>query len=238
MPKKPSGIIGPVVLKATLQGLLGGLEKIKFSSAKEDIERFIADLWAREIRRTGGSILDVKQNSDQNDFDLTIELPGGFVFLDLVEVIYRDSKGRPYDNDDVQVKVFDFAEQIRDTVLKKSRHYGKVNSRPIHLLLYVTHWRFWPIELVVRLAQYLLLQTPPITENVFLLMPLDSEAAVCRVLFPSENPLEGRDPEEFREQLYFALDPTKAEVVVQAGVVPTITATFIEPLVVGRSLKI
>jgi hypothetical protein len=143
--------------------------------------------------------------------------PAGTVYMDLVELFYRDRDAKPYENDDTEIRIFDFAEQIRDTVLKKSQHYGKVGYTPIHLLLYVTHWRFWPAEPVIRLAQHFLNETPPITENVFLVLPLDSGTGTARVLFPSHNPLEGRDPAEFKDGTYLVLNPSKMEVVSNIG---------------------
>jgi hypothetical protein len=53
------------------------------------------------------------------------------------------------------------------------------------------------------------------SENVFLLMPLDSTTGSCRVLFPSRDPLEGRDPAEFKGQVYWVPNPTKATVAVR-----------------------
>jgi hypothetical protein len=214
MPQKPTGTIGPVTIQVGASGVTGGHQKIEFPTNKEAIERLIVEMWAAETRKAGGSILSIKQN-EEHDFDFTVELPGGTVSLDLVELFYRDGNGRPYDGENIEIDITRFAEQIRDTVMKKSRHYGRATDRPIHLLVYITHWLFWPADVVIRLAQHLLLETPPIIENVFLLAPLDSTAGTCRVLFPSRNPLEGWNPSEFKDQIYWVPNPTKATIEVQ-----------------------
>jgi hypothetical protein len=216
MPKKPTGNIGPFVAKSGPAGVTGGWEKIKFPEDKESIEKFALELWCSEIKKAGGSVRKVAKNPEDH-FDFTLELPGGKVYLDLVEFIYRDKEGRPYESDEIEIKVFDFAEQIHDTVLRKSQHYGKVGEVPIHLLLYVTHWRFWPPELVIRLAQHFLSEAPPIMENVFLVLPLDEKAGHARVLYPSRDPLEGHDPNEFKDTVCWILDPSKSECVSNIG---------------------
>jgi hypothetical protein len=133
--------------------------------------------------------------------------------MDLVELLYRDKEGKPYENNDIEIRIFDFAEQIRDTVMRKSQHYGKAGDTPIHLLLYVTHWRFWPSETVIHLVQHFLNQSPPIMEYVFLVLPLTATEGTARVLYPSRDPLEGHAPEDFREAKYLVLDPSKARIV-------------------------
>jgi hypothetical protein len=216
MPKKPTGNVGPVVAKAGSDGVTGGWEKIEFPDDKDSIERLMFDLWATETRKGGGNILKATKNA-LDDFDFTLELPGGRVHMDLVELFYRDEEGRPYENDNIEIRIYDYAEQIRDTVIKKSQHYGKVGDTPIHLLLYITHWRFWPSEPVIRLAQHFLNKSPPIIENVFLVLPLTATEGTARVLYPSSDPLEGRNPEEFKDATYLVPDLSKALVVSNIG---------------------
>src|SRR5262245_1301218 len=110
MPRKPTGKIGPLVLRGQPNGGTGVWEKLNFPDMKEDIERAVLDLWIDQMRSAGGTILSATKNPE-SDFDFTLELPGGLVSLDLVEIIYRDKDGRPYESDDVEVNVFDFAEQ-------------------------------------------------------------------------------------------------------------------------------
>jgi hypothetical protein len=211
MPQKPTGTIGPIIIQAGPSGVSGGHQKIKFPTDKGAIEQLIVEIWAAETRRAGGAILSIKRN-EENDFDFTVELPRGTVSLDLVELFYRDANGRPYDGENIEIDITRFAVQIRDTVMKKSRHYGRATDRPIHLLVYITHWRFWPMEVVIRLAQHLLLETPPIIENVFLLAPFDANTGTCRVLFPSRDPLEGKASSDFKDQVYWVPNPTKATI--------------------------
>jgi hypothetical protein len=106
-----------------------------------------------------------------------------------------------------------YAKQICDSVMRKSDHYGRPGANPIHLLMYITHWRFWPVEIVIRLVQYFLNKRRPIMENVFLVLPLDASTGTARLLFPSCDPLEGHDPSEFEQYEYLLPNPGKAEFV-------------------------
>src|SRR6185503_16163554 len=116
------------VLRVGPAGVTGGWEQIQFPKTKEEIEKFVLDLWTAEVRRAGGSILTVTQN-EEDDFDFTLELPGGIVSLDLVEVFYSDGENRPYETTDIEVSVSRYAKQICESVKRKSKHYGKAAPR-------------------------------------------------------------------------------------------------------------
>src|ERR1700719_4826933 len=152
-PNKPTGMVGPLTIRATSDGSSGGWNKIEFPNNKEGIEKLMVEMWASAIRKAGGSIIEIIQNKE-DDFDFTLVLPGGTVSLDLVELIYSDGQNKPYEGDGIEIKVHEYAEQIFNLVMKKSGRYGSAGTRPIHLLVYITHWRFWTSEIVIRLAQY------------------------------------------------------------------------------------
>lgn len=212
MAKKPTGDIGPVSATSTPTGATGGWNKIVFPKDKESIETLIINMWASATRRVGGTVHEIVQNK-QNDFDFMLVLPGGTVSMELVEFMYRDGQGKPYDGDEIEIKSFDYAMQLAATVMRKSSHYGKVGGQPIHLLVYITHWRFWSNEVAIRLAQHFLNENPPIFENVFFIEPLEDKEGNARVLYPSRNPMEGRNPEEFKDHFSLTLNPGNWKVI-------------------------
>jgi hypothetical protein len=212
MAKKPTGNIGPFSATSTPNGVTGAWKKIEFPKDKESIEKLVVEMWASATRSAGATIYEIIQNR-QNDFDFTLVLPGGTVSMDLVEFIYRDGQGKPYDGDQIEIKSFDYAEQLVATVMGKSAHYGKVGAQPIHLLVYITHWRFWSNEVAIRLAQYFLSEIPPIFENVFFIEPFDAKEGNARVLYPSRSPMEGHSPEEFKDHFSLTLNPGNWEVI-------------------------
>jgi hypothetical protein len=210
MPDKPTGRIGPYRISRGPDGPVGDWVKIQFPKEKENIEQFILELFLSEMRKNGASILSAKKNPE-NSLDFTLELPGGRVSLELAEIFYRDADGLPYEGEGIRIESYRYAEQIRDAIMKKSARYGKAGTQPIHLLTYITHWRFHAHEVVIRLVQYMLQQSQPIMENVFFLSPLDKTSAVLRVLYPSQNPLESHDINSFRDDWYLTFNPAKWE---------------------------
>jgi hypothetical protein len=179
MRRKPTGKIGPVSVTARPTGPTMKWSAIEFPPDKERVEQIALDLFVAAGKKIGFSFREINRNAE-NHFDYTIELPGGRIFLDLAEVLYVDQAGQPYVSREKKIMTYRYAEQIYTTVMKKSDHYGRANTTPIHLLTYITHWRFQPNEIAIRLAQHFLQQTPPVMENVFLLLPLDGNEAELR----------------------------------------------------------
>jgi hypothetical protein len=213
MGKKPKGKKG--TFKVSLDGAAakGGFEPIVYPENKDDIEKFVVNLWLAETRKAGGTVLNVIQNPE-DDLDFTLKLPSGVIKLELVELIYSDVGGNPYEADEFWIESFELAEKIVALVDKKSEHYGgRQPTRPIHLLLYITHWQFLPSEVAIRLAQHFLHLKKPIFENIFFLSPVRASNGSVRVLYPSKEPLEGRHPTEFIDHRYLNLNPSKFEIV-------------------------
>jgi hypothetical protein len=133
--------------------------------------------------------------------------------MDLVEFIYRDGQGKPYEGDQIEIKSFNYAKQLVAAVMDKSAHYGKAGAHPIDLLVYITHWRFWSNEVAIRLTQHFLSEIPPIFENVFFIEPFDAKEGNARLLYPSRNLMEGHRPEEYKDHFSLTLNPGNWEIV-------------------------
>jgi hypothetical protein len=195
---------------------------VPFPSKKEEIEKLVAHQWLAEAQKTDQSIRGYMQN-EQDNFDLTVSTDSGDVSMDLVEFVYRDQQGCPYEGQNLAIAFSDFASQIRDTVKKKSDHYGKASGRPIYLLVYVTHWRFVPAHPdLIALAQYFIATNPTIMEKVYFLAPMP-RGGISFVLFPSHDPLRGRDPVTIGKQVFHMAAPQQYSADPQAG---TITIRF------------
>jgi hypothetical protein len=210
MPKKPSGRIGPIQISETSSGPIGEWKEVRFPDQKEEQEQLVLSWFLAEMRRRGAKITNHRRN-EENNLDFTLEMPSGPVLLELTEVMYKDQEGEPYKSESARINSYLYAEHIRDAIMKKSYRYGEVYSQPIHLLTYITHWRFYTSEVVIRLAQNMLLHSRPIMENVFFLEPRNETEAYLRVLYPSRNPLNGHSQESFKEHWYLNLHPGKWE---------------------------
>jgi hypothetical protein len=207
---KPTGAIGPIKVETSPSGAVATWEKIAFPTSKPEIEQLIIDLFINTFKANGATFLKVQQN-DENDFDYMLTIPGWCVYLDLCEFIYFDGQGKPYSEHASKLYSFLLAEQLTDAVIKKSNHYGKSGETPIHLLLYITHWRFLYSEVAIRLAQHFLKNENIVFENVFLLIPIDGKSGELRALFPSIDPLEGHAPSEYNEHFFVNFGPDKFE---------------------------
>jgi hypothetical protein len=184
-------------------------EKVQFPKSKDEIELFVMQRFVAAGRDAGFEFLAVEQNPE-NHFDFSLTLPGGAVYMDLMELIYRDDGAPPFDSNNGWVLSSEFAGQIVAKILDKSSRYQSRSGTPIHLLTYATHWRFVPAETVIRLVQHGLSEANHVFENVFFFDPEIDEKEGLRVLCPSEQPLEGHDPREFGDHKYLPLDPGKA----------------------------
>ena len=207
MPRKPTGRIGPARLSLTPKGPEVSWNEVSFPEAKADIEAKIVRYFVDSFRKHGATILGVQQNEESN-FDFTLKLPGGDVALELREVHFGQTSGNPYLETGLWVASLPYAEQIALAVEEKSRKYCRLGT-PVDLLLYITHWRFVPSETVVRLAQYLINFQRPLFENVFFLIPFDAKDAQLRLLYPSVDPLNGRDLKEYSDHAYMNLHPDR-----------------------------
>lgn len=208
-PKKPTGEIGPITFRSVEAGSAKlSWDRVAFPKDKAEIERFVCQLFVDTIARHGMMVLEATP-LPESDFDFVLKLPGGEVYLDLVELV-RPTGGNPYQVKQQEVNVYGLAEQLLGVVLTKSQHYRAHGSVPRHLLVYITHWMFAPNKNVIRLVQHWLGTNRHVFENVFFFSPLDSSEGDVRVLFPAKpDPLEGRTPDSLRDERYVLLDPAK-----------------------------
>ena len=214
--RKPTGDIGPVGVRVGQEAVKFGWDRIRFTSAKDEIELFVVQKFIDAGLKAGFSFINVEQNKE-NHFDFTLVLPGGVVYMDLVELIYADEVGNPYTSNNITIMTRDYALQIYETIGKKSKKYSNSGSTPIHLLTYITHWRFLPSEAVIRLVQYMLRGKGMIFEIIFFLAPTNNDHADLRIFFPSldENFVDF-DASELDNHFYLNLNPAKFELVIRS----------------------
>lgn len=211
---KPTGKTGPIRVQRDENQVTMSWDVIDFPKTKEGIERYIMQQFILAGQQGGFKILGVKQNPE-NHFDFTLNLPGGEVYIDLMELIYKDEDGNPYDSKNMLIESALYARQIVSLILKKSNKYQSRSETPLHLLTYITHWRFLPNETVIRLVQHKLSKEPHIFENIFYLSLDFGNEPTMRVLFPSNDPLEGQDPSAFQDNKYLNLDPGNWKLIVE-----------------------
>jgi len=193
MHNKPIGIIPSIRTTFFLSNLTNiQLNKINFSSSKEGIEKQIIDIFIKTTRKSGFEFLDDPIHNTQDDFDFTLSLPGGKIYMELTEFIINDSK-TPYRTFNSIRTHGDLHDEFINKINKKIR---KVNNRikniklqklrllPVDLLCYTSHSDYKIDNVVVALIQNTLLSHENPFENIFLLQPITLDYAEIRVLQP------------------------------------------------------
>lgn len=209
MVQKPTGKIGSIKVQAGFGKVNKVWDTANFPKSKEEIENFFCDKFVSEFKRNGATFYSVERNKE-NDFDFTLNLPGGKVYLDLVEIIIKKPgvKGSPYTEKDVVYGYQEYLSQVINLIKKKNEKYKTKSTVPIHLLLYFTHWKFAPNDNVIPLIQHDLKKEELSVENVFLYSLHAKDKGELRVLYPVEKDyLDGVDIVEFRKNIFMNLDP-------------------------------
>lgn len=192
---------------------LGKFVSDELGHSKEDIEKTVMEAFAAAMREQGATILDIKQNPE-NDFDFSISTPGGQVMMELTEVVPPVLAGEsPYNASQRWMTMGEMADLIVAAVRKKAMHYRGDQRVPIHLLVYPTHFSVSAPHEAIAIARIALQQAPPLPlENVFWVEPGRVTAdKKLRVLYPadiSKYPLEML--ERVRGQKFLQLDPAAA----------------------------
>lgn len=189
-------------------------QKIVFPKKKEDIEKYICERFAFHMVKVGATIYSIEQN-EENNFDFTLKLPGGTVYLDLVEIIINDSRGSPYSNEQLKISYSDYIDSVLKIVSKKSLKYESKSEIPISLLIYCSHWRFIPNDEIIFILQYIIQNNNYIFENIFIYTPLDDTDGTLTLIHPTDvNKFKNITPEvieKSRSKFYLNLNPNKFE---------------------------
>ena len=212
MVRKPTGKQGPV--KFTISDGNSSLEweTISYPSDKEKIEKIVLNSFIEAGKRYGMTIHEIRQN-EENNFDFTLILPGGTVYMDLMEITMKSGSEPPFHSEQIEVSVGQLANSFLDGIKKKSKKYSSKSSIPIHLLTYSTHWRFLPSTKTINLVQYYLSNLDHVFENVFYLNQISEDYSDLNVLFPTNFDWSHFDPKEVEKEIFFNLNPAKFQII-------------------------
>jgi hypothetical protein len=207
--KKPTGEIGAVSFGPTSEAVT--FSPIPFPTRKEDIERFIAMPFAMNASIKGWfpfKLLAPPEQNSTDDLDFTLHTDAGPKYLELMEIHLADI-GLNIPSGQFVYEPYAVAERILGHIQNKSNRYQGATSRGIILLTYVTHWQFCLDNVVYWLLAYWMRERPLIFEQVFHLDLLDETAFESYPLYPSDKDFSGFEPEKFRENRTFLLNPRR-----------------------------
>jgi hypothetical protein len=224
MPKKPTGLIGPIRITADPISTKINFKKITWPKSKQKIEELVVLNFVRNIQKSGGNVLKYFHNS-QNDLDYTLILPGGEVYLELKEVIFpiKKIKGKDnlvYSSNSHFWNYGDIENWFVELIKKYTIKYQGIN-KPIHLLFYSTHFDYNFDDEIIWLIQYTITKIDHIFECIFLYQPIDKNFVNLRVLYPNNAEKEfedfkkssGKDfIKKLRQKYFINLSPIKWEI--------------------------
>lgn len=196
---KPSGKIGPVLIH--IDDKNRGKSQLSFQplvlpATKKEIEAFFIKKFVSAMQKAGASIKNIEENSE-NDFDYTLTLPGGEVYLELSEVIIGNGKKCPYLESNTILSLKNVADAVLQTVRNKNEKYKGRFGKPIHLLLYITHWRFAIPKSVLPYIYHQLLNMKHVFEDIFIYVPLDDDMGVLTAFSDGKVAMLSPTPQEY-----------------------------------------
>lgn len=189
MANKPSGTMGPY--SGTVQStgkLVSQQSKIIWPSAQKEIERKILNFFMREFEKTGAKFLKIEDGGTR-ELDFLLTLPGGKVYLELMEAIITHEGEIPFQAGNRAYKPIPYADAIFREVSKKIFKYGFKHDVPIDLLIYTTHEQYNPNGAAIQVLQRYFLENKHPFQYVFFLIPSSEDRATLSVLFNFGYPL-------------------------------------------------
>lgn len=172
--------------------------RLQYSDKKENVETFIMGQFFLHMKKYGAVFLDNPRQNNQDDFDFTLFLPGGKVYLELTEFVIGNKRDLPYKKFKTMQKYGDIVDKLILRIVEKSkkakkRKEEKSIAEPIHLLCYVTHCDFLLNDEVVAIVQDELKGIKHEFENIFYLTILNEKECDIKILYPNNNPKINKD---------------------------------------------
>ena len=209
--RKPRGINGLVIMNA-------GVEKAEFipdelPTDKAGIEREMCAGAVRAMLFHGWRVWPLDGEPRQlaeNDFDFAFETAGEAEYLDLAEVAPLKGVQGGYEGVPTTFTRGKLERAIMRLVERKGLHYGSSRRAKVHLLLYITDFRFLVSDGVVMLLKVALRRNHHGFASISYFAPIGSESGLLHVLYPAPDGvpyLSRYDEARMREGMVTNSDP-------------------------------
>lgn len=180
---------------------------VAYSVDKATIEAEVMAVFAQALSMEGQlPILPFTQNAE-DDLDFTLHFPGREAKLDLMEMVFKEGTGSPYLSQEKIVYSRPFADQVFDKIISKSRSYSNRPTGEKHLLLYTTHWRYTPSDVVLALLSHKLNVTEHVFDAVMFLQRITQDEGRLRFLWPDAPLVAEFDPANYDDHFVINLPP-------------------------------
>lgn len=213
--QKPVGKSGHIRISIDKDNHSKTVVNIDLPMTKEEQEKYFLDMFVKAGRKRGFAIHKYWQNK-QDDFDSTLVVGNNSsIYLELKEIVIpanNDKNLSPYGKMNEPMNVGDYVKIIVEMILALNSKY--TSDKPIHLLLYVTDWKFVPGETVLTLVQYKLHSLKLIFENIFFYIPIDQENGALQLIYPTPKEYwQDFDVSKYENGVLVNLDPNKWQIV-------------------------
>jgi hypothetical protein len=177
---KPTGQLGSL----TIRPGFAEYRRHNAPRSKEDIEKWALSAALRAARSRGLNLYNLLAEPFQNienHFDFTLTTANGEEYLELMEVGLLAGKA----HSDARTW-YNVGEMARETLLniqRKSSKYAR-SSRPLHLLLYSTHWRFILTGNVLDLLAFWLDKQRHVFTTIIYVHPVENGSGMFERVVP------------------------------------------------------
>ena len=197
MHKKPRGVNGSVFVGA---GLSPEFQKLNFPDEKSEMESNVmrAALSISEKMQPSfyGLTGEVRLNSE-NDFDFSLPVKGGIEYIDLAEITIGMDKGG-HENAPSSHVVGEFVDAAWKIVESKDRKYGGGRAINVHLLLFITDWKFSLSPSCIRLLSVYCKKRAHQFKSIAYFLPINPGGGIFTPIFPAGEDLNISLQEELR----------------------------------------
>jgi hypothetical protein len=201
-PRKTTGEIGSTIITQTERGMTAELNSVMLPADKEGLERYFAERFVEQFnadRPLGPDVL-ISNLTQNGTADLDFSVSSSFAdYLELAELNPQSEAFGRAALRTGKLNVYEYAKWIFFRVIKsKARKYGEVASRTV-LLLFVTHWQFYPSDRVIECLNSLVVHNGCTFAAVFVLMTNGSDLRLLKPVHPysGPHPRRPRDYEGF-----------------------------------------
>jgi hypothetical protein len=211
--KKPVGRSGANHIAFTGPGAKFCSESFELTGDKARDEVTIVRAFLMQGEQVGLPKIDsahVVQNAE-NDWDFTLKAPGGDIILELVEIAPKSLMSRGYQGAPPEHDVWPYCEAVFANIHAKSNKYQVPKGKSLELLVYVSHWTFYPSPDCVELLKFWCATKAHKFDRIYLHWYAGSEGLSKRLFPPSDNvSVATFNPELVRRSCFLNLDPKSA----------------------------
>jgi len=209
--KKPTGDSGVTKISADAEGSKADFKRLEFPHTKDQIEKFIVENFLRLAPSAGvfpHTNCTVLQNPE-SDLDFTLHCADKCPRkLELMEVAPLEHLRGSYTSAPSSYKPYEFGRYILNKMLSKSSKYGLSGQTELHLLIYITDWKFILSQSVTALLQYWTLKTSHNFAGIYVYMPINETEGVSQLIFPTPHDhWKSFNPDTLKDNVVQNLDP-------------------------------